>query len=158
MKGPTWSTALVIPGAIAVVASACTVAEERGDAGSRSADAAGAPDTSTTADGGATSYQGGSARCPVFQQFTSGMSACDSCLGDRCCDTSTACFSGAENECASKVACWADCLKGNPDAGIGGGDYSTCEAQCAGVDATASTFGAWVTCVVNSCDLGVLCR
>jgi hypothetical protein len=181
MQRFTWSIGFVVLAAVAATSSACTVTVTSGDGGDLFTDDGGGqetstridtgttadtsppqdsaattdtgttpdtgqlPDTSTTADGS------DGATCPILQQVTFGSAACDACLGSSCCDSTTACFTGAENDCESKVTCFADCLAGNPDAGVAAGDVGSCKMACAGPDAMASPFDAWVTCISNNC-------
>ena len=109
------------------------------------ADAMTTPDSGTTAD----ASEGGT--CSALQSVTFGSATCDQCVGDQCCNETTACFTGAENDCASAVSCFLDCLVGNTDAGVPPGTSTSCKSECAGFDAMASTFDAWVTCVSSNC-------
>jgi hypothetical protein len=119
-------------------------------------DATGTPDTgvtpdSATPDAGAMADASDGGACPVLQSVTFGSAACDQCLGDHCCSESTTCFTGSENECESAVSCFLDCIVGKPDAGIAPGDSTSCKSSCAGLDAMASAFDAWVSCTANNC-------
>jgi hypothetical protein len=180
MKRFTWSIGLAFLGVIATGGSACTVTVTSGDGGNpfddgggqdtatnldsgtlldtsttpdtgTAADSSASPDTGQPPDTGTTTDGGEGGTCTILTQVTFGSAACDDCLGKSCCDSTTACFTGAENDCESKVTCFTDCLAGSPDAGIAPGDTATCKTQCAGFDAMASTFDTWVTCVSNYC-------
>jgi hypothetical protein len=103
------------------------------------------PDTGSIAD----SADG--ATCSVLQGVTFGSATCDQCLGDHCCNESTACFTGAENDCQGAVSCFLDCLAGNLDAGIAPGTPTTCKSDCSGLDAMVPSFDAWLSCETNNC-------
>lgn len=109
------------------------------------------PDTGVIPDSGATTDGGEGGSCAALQSVTFGSATCDQCVGDHCCNETTACFTGAENDCASAVSCFLDCLVGNPDAGIAPGTTTSCQSDCGGPDAMTSTFSAWVACVSNNC-------
>ena len=180
MKHFAWISGLGFLLAAAGASSGCTVsvtsastdggddaASGFGEESSTAVDAAVAPDSSTSPETGATpeasvdtgagpdasdmldGSDGGA--CSVLQTVTFGSMACDQCLGDHCCSESTACFTGSENECESAVSCFRDCIAGNADAGVAPGDSTSCESACAGLDAMASAFDAWVTCATNQC-------
>lgn len=109
------------------------------------------PETGTTADTGSTADGGDGGTCSVLQSVSFGSMACDRCLGDNCCNETTACFTGAENDCESEVSCFLDCLAGKPDAGVAPGNPTTCKSDCAGLDAMTTAFDTWLSCQTNNC-------
>jgi hypothetical protein len=114
-------------------------------------DVSATPDTATTPDTGATADSSDGGSCAVLKSVTFGSMPCDQCLSDHCCNETTACFTGAENDCADAVSCYLDCLVGKPDAGIDAGDPTSCKAACSGFDAMATMLDAWLTCETNNC-------
>jgi hypothetical protein len=111
-------------------------------------DVSATPDTASTQETGATADGSDAGSCSIVGTSFGSM-ACDQCLADRCCNESTACFTGAENDCQNKVLCWRDCVVGNPDAGVPPGTPTSCKSDCEGPDAMASAFDTWVTCYPN---------
>jgi hypothetical protein len=108
-------------------------------------DASTKPDVGMTPDAASAADSSDAGSCAIFGTYSFGSMACDQCLADHCCNESTACFTGAESDCESKVSCWRDCVVGDA------GTTTTCKSDCEGPDAMASSFDAWETCYQNNC-------
>jgi hypothetical protein len=159
MKKFAWSLGFVALGVASAAASGCTVTITSDDGGDLFDSGTGPEfDTSTpVADTGPvidtatpTVDTGSGPTCAILMTDVSFGTTCDACIGSNCCNETTACFAGAENPCADLVSCFADCLVGNPDAGIAAGDNASCKSDCEGGSAMP-VFDAWVTCVTTTC-------
>jgi hypothetical protein len=134
-------------GAAGLAGSACTVTSSSGDDGGISTgyDSGNQPDVSTGGGGDAgepdtgtggqdSAADGGGGGCTVG--VTTGVPACDTCVGNSCCSQLTACSTpddaGADDAgitaCLMLVGCIQDCIQGSDAAPPG--DAADCVGEC----------------------------